>query len=134
MRVKNGFTLIELLISIVIFSICLVSVVVMFQQALYGGYDTRVLTIANFLAEEKMEEVLTLGYAGVTSVAATNFPSPFNSYTFEVAVHYVQPPDLDTSVDPTVTDYKNVEVKVVKPMPNYNATVTMSSLLTNYIN
>lgn len=125
---KNGFTLIELIISIIVISICVIPIAVMYQQALQGSLETKVLTVATSLAEEKMEEILRLGYSGISNVGLNNFPKPFDDYNYEVIVHYVEASDLDTSVDPTETDYKNIEVQVTHAIQ----TVTLTSLLTDY--
>lgn len=133
MKTKRGVTLIELTISIVIVSVCLIPVALMYQQSARGSYITRVMTVATLLAEEKMEEALMLGYLGVASVASTAFPSPFDDYNYEVIVHYVDPsgdpPDFDTPVDPTVTDYKSVLIEVDR---SGTETVSLKSLLTNF--
>ncbi len=129
MKTKRGVTLIELTISIVIVAICLIPIALMYQQAAQGGYVTRVMTVATLLAEEKMEETLILGYLGVNSVASTAFPSPFTDYNYEVIINYVDPSDLDASVNPTVTDHKSVLVQVDR---SGLETISLKSLLTNY--
>ena len=126
---KRGFTLIELILSIVIIAIAFIPVSVIYQQVLSKVYVTRIISSANALAEGKMDEVLAQGFSGITNENETNFSSPFDSYSYEVEWHYVQPGSLNTSVDPTVTGYKNVEVRV-----NHDeiGTLTTHSLLTNY--
>lgn len=131
MKSQSGFTLFEVVISMVIISICIFSVALMFQESLRGSVELRFMTQATALAEEKMEEISRLGYAGVSNVASDYFPSPFSDYSYRVTVHCVQAANLDTSVDPIVTEYKNVEVKVTKVN---QAPVIINSLLTNHIN
>jgi prepilin-type N-terminal cleavage/methylation domain-containing protein len=128
MKTNKGFTLVELVISIVIISICVLSIALMYQEALRGSFNAKVITVATALAEEKMEEILRLGYLGVGNVGQTNFSSPFSDYSFKITVHYVQATDLNNPVDPTVTEYKNVEVKVM----HSNIATTINSLLTDY--
>lgn len=125
---KKGFTLIGLVISIIIISICSIPIAIMYQQASLGSFQTRAITIATALAEEKMEEVLRLGYLGISD-AAGNFLTPFQDYSYQVIVHYVEAEDLDTPVDPTVTGYKNIELQV-----NHSAmgSIKLNSLLTNF--
>jgi len=130
MKNKRGFSLIELVIAIVIISTCAIGVAIMFQEASSGSYIAVVMTVATALAEEKMEETLRLGYSSASSVSSTAFASPFDDYTYEVIVHYVDESDLDTSVDPTVTDYKNVEVQISHAV--IDQAVVLNSVLANY--
>ncbi|MFA5090848.1 MAG: type II secretion system protein [Candidatus Omnitrophota bacterium] len=129
MKKNKAFTLAELAISLVIISICVFSVALMYQQASYGSFNTQVITVATGLAEETMEETLRLGYAGINSSSPVNFPAPFDSYSRQVAVHYVNPANLDAYVDPLQTEYKRVEVTVLH---NAVAVATLTSLVTNY--
>lgn len=131
MKIKAGFTLPELVISIVIINIAIISVALMYQVALRGSFNTKIMAVATVLLEEKAEEVLRLGYVGIDNATTTNtsFLDPFSDYQYQVTVHYVNNSSLDTSVDPTVTGYKNVEVRVTY---SNIAPVIINSLLTNY--
>ena len=124
-----GFTLVEMLMAIIVISLCAGSLAVFFEQASQGSYKTRVLTIASALAEEKMEETISLGFSSVSDSGPAAFSSPFNEYTAQVVVHYAQANNLDVSVDPVVTAYKTVEVLV-----DHSAieAISLKSLLTNY--
>ena len=125
---KRGVSLFEIIIAIVIISIAILAVSVMFQLPLKGGVSTRFLTVATGLAEEKMDEVLRLGYTSIANQGPSSFPSPFSDYQYQVSWHYVQEANLTTSVDPTVTEYKNVQVSVTH---TNIAAVTLNSLLTD---
>ena len=129
MRQGKGFTLVELVMSIIIIAICAIPTALMFQQAAGKSFITRVTTVATALAEEKMEETLGLGFSGVTDSGPTAFSSPFSDYSYQVTVYYVQAADLNTSVSPTVTAYKNVEVRISHSAVG---TVSLMSLLTSY--
>lgn len=129
MKAKNGFTLAELIISIIIISLSVLSMALIFQETLRGSPAVKAMTIATALAEEKIDEVLRLGYAGVNNTGPTNFPSPFSDYSFQIVVHYVDATGLDTSVDPLQTEYRNVEVRV---MHSGIANISVNSLLANY--
>ncbi len=131
MRRKSGFTLVELIVSIIVISICFLSVALMYQEVLRGAFQTRMLSTATALAEEKTEEILSKGYSGVGNVVSTTFPSPFGGYSFQVTVHCVASGNLDTSVDPTATEYKNVQVKVTH---SSIADIPLTSLIANYTN
>jgi prepilin-type N-terminal cleavage/methylation domain-containing protein len=140
MRRKVGFTLVELIIAIIVISICFLSVALMYQEVLRGAFQTRILSTATALAEEKMEEVLSKGYleySGVTKIGPTSFTRPgFTEYSFQVNFYNVglgDPPDdaLDTPVLTETTQYKKVEVKV---MHSGIADITLTSLIANYTN
>lgn len=126
MKTPKGFTLIELIMSVIIISICIIPVAVMFQQAMHGSVEAKVLTVANALAEEKMEEILRLGYANVTNQSGTF--TGFSDYSFQVTVNYANSSDLNTPVA-NATGYRSVEVGVahggIQP-------VALRSLVTNY--
>jgi len=126
----KGFTLIELIISTVVLGLCVIPIALIHQEAMHGSYQTKVLTVATALAEEKMEETLILGFSGVASVASTSFASPFDDYSYQVTVHYVNGSDMDTSVDPTVTTYRNIEVQVSHSL--IDQAVVLNSALTDY--
>ena len=125
----QGFTLIGLVLSIIIISICAIPLSLMFGQASRAGLPNRITTIATALAEEKMDEVLRLGYSGVSDQGLTDFPVPFDDYSYQVVVHYVDSSDLNTPVEPTITDYRTVEVNL---RHDDIATITIKSLLTAY--
>lgn len=113
MKKKNsGLTLIELVLSIVIIAICFIPVAAIYQNVLNRLYMTRVTAVANALAEEKADEVLGEDFDDVTDESLTSFPSPFSDYSYEIIVHYVNFGALNTSVDPTETEYKNIEVRI----------------------
>lgn len=126
---NKGLTLIELVLSIVIIAICFIPVATMYQQVLSKIYRSRVVTIAGALAEEKMDEVSGKNFLNINDEGPASFSNPFGDYSYEVVVHYVQPGNLNTSVDPTVTDYKNIEVRISH---SEIGTMRINSLVTNH--
>jgi type II secretory pathway pseudopilin PulG len=128
MRRIKTFTLVELIMSIIIVALAAIPISIMYQRSMQGSVANRMLTVASSLAEQKMEETLNLGFSAATSQGPNAFSAPFNEYSYQVIVHYVQAADLNTSVDPTVTDYKNIEVRVTN---NFSAPVSLTALLTN---
>lgn len=129
MQNNKGLTLIELVLSIIIISICFLVLAMIYQQVLNNIYGTRVMSIASALAEEKTDDVFGKGYSGITNQSSASFSSPFSDYTYEVVVNYVNDADLNTPVDPTVTEYKRVEVRVTH---SQTGTFRMVSLLSDY--
>jgi prepilin-type N-terminal cleavage/methylation domain-containing protein len=128
MRRTSAFTLIELIISIIVIAIAAIPVAVTYQRAMQGSVTARMLTVATALSEQKMEEALNLGFSNIANISLTSFASPFNDYAYQVIVYYVNAADLNTSVGPTATEYKRVEVRVTN---NFSAPVSLVSLLTN---
>jgi len=127
---KRGYTLIELIISIAIIAVCIAGIASVYQNVLMGGVRGKIRSTACALAEEKADEVLRLGFSGIGSDGPTDFSTPFGDYSYEVDVIDVQPPDLDTPVDPpTNTGYKNVTVSVTHDQAG---TYSISSLLTDH--
>ena len=127
---QKGFSLIELVLAIVIIGIVIIPTALRYQEAMHGSCQTKVLTIATGLAEDKMEESLGLGYSNVADESLTSFGSPFDDYGYQVTVHYVNEGAFDTSVDPTVTDYKSVEIQVSHSL--LDQAVVTKSVLTNH--
>lgn len=126
---KRGMTLIELVLSIIIIAVCLIPVSTMYNQVLSKIYKSRVMTTASALAEETMDQHLGKTFSGIANTVLTSFSSPFSDYSYQVVVNYVEAANLNTSVDPTVTQYKRVEVRITH---SQIGTLRMVSLLTNY--
>lgn len=61
-RKHKGFTLIEVLVSLLILGVGLIFLVQMMGQAARLSQRSRNLTLAGFLAHEKMEEIFRDGY------------------------------------------------------------------------
>jgi len=132
MKHKKGYSLVELIIAVVLIGICILPVALVFQTVLAKNYRLTVITTAVSLAEDKMDEVLIQGYTiggGVGVVYSESFASPFDDYSYAVEVHNVEPPNLGTSVDPTDTGYKNVEVRVAHAQAG---TYKLVSMVTNW--
>ncbi|MBU4148944.1 MAG: type II secretion system GspH family protein [Candidatus Omnitrophica bacterium] len=129
---NKGFSLLELVLSIVIIGLCIIPIALSHQQAAAGSIQTKVLTVATALAEEKMEEAINAGFSGVSNTSLTSFSSPFTDYSYQVTVHYVDALDLDTSIDPATSDYKNIEVQVSHGI--LDQSVAVKSLLVDYTN
>jgi type IV pilus assembly protein PilV len=60
---ENGFTLIEVLIAIAVFAIGILAVGKMQITAIKGNYFANDLTKATTLAQDRMEELISLSYA-----------------------------------------------------------------------
>lgn len=62
---QQGFTLIEILIAITVFSIGILAVAAMQVSSIKGNSSASGLTEAVTLAQDKMEELMSLDYGGI---------------------------------------------------------------------
>ena len=124
---QTAFTFVELVMSIIILSVCAIPIALLHQQASLGSHQARVVTIATALAEEKLEEVLRLGFSGVSDTGLSNFPDPFSGYSFRINVDYVEEADLNAPVV-YATNHKSIEVQVSH---NLAPVIIVKSLLTD---
>jgi len=124
---QQGFTLIELVIVIVVVGICFISVMSLFTESLHKNVTNEIITVATSLAEGKMEEVISDGFSGISNDSGS-FSSPFSDYSYQVNWYYVNPDNLDVSVEGP-TDYKNVKVIVSH---NLIGDITLTTLLSDY--
>lgn len=106
---KNGFTLIEITIALLVLAVGLVGLLSLFPVGFDASRRAADVTVATFLAQEKLEEAKRLGfdnYASLASVAITPFPAPYDRFSYTITV--VQNP-------PPMTGLKEVQVAVSWP-------------------
>ncbi len=65
---KNGFSLLELIIAIGVLAIGLVGVLQIFPIGLRASYRSGMTTKAAFLAQNKIEEIKTLGFEDIAEL------------------------------------------------------------------
>ncbi|RIK68837.1 MAG: hypothetical protein DCC65_01510 [Planctomycetota bacterium] len=117
---KQGVTIIEVVMAIVILSIALPPMIVAFAEAAVQSIQPADMTVASFLAIDRMEEVIarrfrdTEGYEELTVPTIAGFPdedpvSGFPRFRRTVRVAYV-----DRELSPAAADegYKKVVVTV----------------------
>lgn len=124
---SKGFTLIEAIMAIVIIAIAFYALISIFFTVVPKIIDAEALAIATHLAEEKIEELMVKDFSGITSVSATSFGGDFSNYYYQIIVNYVSSEELDTVVDPTVTDYKRVKAQVWSNLAGTLEIVTLST-------
>lgn len=99
---QNGFTLIEIMIAIAVFTIGILALTSMQIRAVQGNSFACGLTEASILAQDKMEELIMLGYndpnlndtykAGIYTMSwniAVNVPYT-NTKTISIVVTWVE--------------------------------------------
>lgn len=114
-EIKKGFTLVEILVAVSVLLIGIVAIIQVFPISFSMETDTQLETQAVFLAQEKMEEIMSDSYEGVEiGDTSENLTAPFDRFVREVSVDYV-----DSSLNPTDSDtgLKMIEVTVTWESP-----------------
>jgi type IV pilus assembly protein PilV len=106
---KGGFTLIELLIAMLILMIGLIAIAGMISTAMLGNASAKWSTAATTLAEEKMEELKSRGFSGLTNTNGWD-SDPDNPITLTGAGRFERQWRITTPQN--MTDIRLVEVKV----------------------
>ena len=108
----NGFTLIEMVMTIIISLIVFYPMLSVFSNIASKSPTLESLAISSSLASSKLEEVSNRKFENILSIPSTSFGGSFSEYNYSVTVNYVSDSDLNTPVDPTITDYKLIKVNV----------------------
>jgi prepilin-type N-terminal cleavage/methylation domain-containing protein len=122
---KDAFTLIEITIALLILAVGLVGVLTLFPIGFKAAGRAGDLTVATFLAQQKLEEGKRLGYDGVdvgydTANAKVSFGNPYSDYQYEVSVHDTEPPEPDLKqVDVTVYWSTDDSIALTTYIANY---------------
>jgi len=109
---RKGFTLLELVFSIIISAIILYPICSVIFNLASKNPTVENAQMSVRLASSKMEEVSNRMFTNISTQATTPFGGKFPDFSYSVEVHYVNAGALETSVDPTVTSYKLIIVKV----------------------
>ena len=108
---NRGFSLIEVVIIIMVIGVAFSGLSMVLSNTTTQNMNLDLATGAVFLAREKMSEVKAKNFADVANIAPTNFGGDFARYSFQVAVGYVNPADLNTTVAGP-TSYKRITVTI----------------------
>lgn len=109
---ERGITLIELILFMLVVAIALPPLLIAASQAVHNTVVSEIIFHTVNLAEEKMEEIKSLGFEEIVNHSGT-LESPFEAYNFSVSVSCVTPPDYETTYTcDTTDDYKRVTVTV----------------------
>lgn len=129
MRKRKGVTLIELIAAIVLIGIVVYSALAIFVTSGFRGMDVEVYTMAQLLAEDKLEEQMTRDFEWLSSEAQTTFSGDLSAYSYAVTVDYVSSEALDTVVGGT-SDHKRVRVNIYHAQ--LGMPVSLESIRVNY--
>ena len=129
---KKGMNLIEVIMAVVIIAIGFYALVAAYATASQRNINVETLNEKLYLAQEKMEEYLTLPFSSIVTVSPTGFASVnFTDYKYKIAVTSVATSDLSTSVGSS--PFKKIQVMVWGGQPmNSIGTVELDSLAVGY--
>lgn len=103
---KKGFSLIELIVAFSIIGVAFVSLIQAFPFGLSISKESENKTIASYLAQKKIEELLSLGYNDINTGTIENIShlspdqsGPLYSYGRETVVSYVDGNLSDSAID-----------------------------------
>ena len=83
---NKGFTLIEVLVAMVILSVGLLGTAALITGIINGNKVSNRITTATVLAQDKMEEIKSVGYSNAVSETRAFLPSPDDKYERKVTV------------------------------------------------
>lgn len=112
---KRGFSLVELIIALVLLAIIMYGALAIFINSGVKGVNVEVFSVAQTLAEDKLEEVMSRDFGWVSSEAQTSFSGNLSSFSAQLIVSYVASGELNTGVVGP-TDYKKVTVQIRHPL------------------
>lgn len=125
----RGVTLIETMIAIVIIGIAFLGLVAVLTGAFTNATRDEVMSVAAMLATQEMERVLGLDFDDVANEnrgSPESFGGDFSNYSWQVRMDAVP---TDIAVDPSKSDYKQVEVRVTNAIAG---DVSLKTIVTNY--
>ncbi len=102
---KKGFTLIEIIVAAAIMLVFLSVGIVVFVNSGNLAKKSETFTIAQSLAQGKMEKLLVMDFDQISSESGT-----LDNYDYEIIVTFVSGEALDVPVP--VSDYKKITVIV----------------------
>jgi type II secretory pathway pseudopilin PulG len=111
MKKRAGFSMVELVITVIVVAIVMYAVIAIFITSGVKGVNVDVFTVAQSLAENKLEEAMAQTFDDVTDEAQTDFSGDLDDYSYEIAVVYVTSEALDTAVA-SPSAYKKIQVKI----------------------
>lgn len=110
---KKGFTIIELIIAIFILVLGITAVFAIFPLGIQIVRFSKMTTTATYLGEAKIEEIISEPYNEIYSESKQALDSPFNAYSRETLVSYVDPTSPELSEVEIDLGIKKIEVTVL---------------------
>jgi type II secretory pathway pseudopilin PulG len=126
---NKGFTLIEIIVLIVMAGIIIPVILVPFATGIRGSGKPEVVTMAMYLAHQKMEELMKFDYSRAPDLTPGTYTlpaPPFAGYTWQWVISYVNNNFAASGSD---VGYKMIVVTVTDPQ---SSTYTVYSVVTNF--
>ncbi len=132
MNKNKGLTLIELLVAIFILLVGILAIIIMFPVGLQIINSSKMTAQANHLGQEKAELLISSEYDEliVGTTTESPLPIPFNAYSREITISYVDP-SLGLIETETDKGIKKAEIKVYwqPPFGAGQRTIEITTLL-----
>ena len=109
---KNAFTLIELIVAIFILAVGITAVLAMFPLGIQIVSFSKMATVAAYLGEAKMEEIISTSYEEIFSEPKQTLNPPFGTYSRETEVTCFDPNGSSFPNCPGDTGIKKIKVTV----------------------
>ena len=133
---KNGLSLIEVMVAFSILTVAFIGLVQAFPFGVAINKEAENITVASYLAQEKIEELISLGYGGISAGTAEtkhrlsdDQSSYLYNYQREATVNYIDGNLSQVEIDEGM---KKISVTVYyvnaisKTEKNYNITTIIS--------
>ncbi len=121
---SSGFTLIEIMIAMFVLAVGLLGAAGVVITVINGNALSKEITTATTLAQDKMEDIINLGYSGTPS-SDTTTTEDYNSITYYPTYKRV----ADVDVDSPAAAIKTVEVKVEFQWKGTTHNVTLKTMV-----
>jgi len=121
---QSGFTLIEIMIAMFVLAVGLLGAAGVVITVINGNALSKEITTATTLAQDKMEDIINLGYSGTPS-SDTTTTEDYNSITYYPTYKRV----ADVDVDSPAAGMKTIEVKVEFLWKDATRNVTLKTIV-----
>jgi len=126
---NKGFTLIEIVVLIVMAGILLPVIIVPFATGVRQSGKPEIVTIAMYLAHQKMEYLMKFDYSRAPDLTPGTYTlpaPPVAGYTWQWVISYV---DNNLSVSGADVGYKKIQVTITDPQ---SSTYNVYAVVTNF--
>jgi prepilin-type N-terminal cleavage/methylation domain-containing protein len=127
---RKGFTMVEMVATVVVIGILFYGVIAIFITSGFKGVNVEIYTVAQALAEGKLEEVMAQEFVANVAESETNYTGEvLDHYSYQVVQTYVTSTELNTPAGGP-TDYKKISVLIRHD--KLGNPVTMECIKTNF--
>lgn len=128
MKNRPAFSLVEAIITLTVIAIVMYNAIAVFIAANTKSFNIDAFTVAQSLANGKMEEIMARPFSLLTSEASQSSSGALAAFSREATVSFVSAEALNTPVA-YGTDYKKITVKIFHPL--LTSPLTLESIRSN---